>query len=113
MEGLKDAVDTAGEAAERAEKFPWGTSIVIALLAGLVVYLIMKSQVQYANARADKADEQRSELVEKLLMKNNIIDNYRDTIYVQREIIQTADSANKALTVGMAVELLNSKKRTK
>ena len=41
---MKLPVKEAEQAAKTAEKFPWGTSIVVALLSTLIVYLIMAKQ---------------------------------------------------------------------
>ena len=104
---LKQMVEEGRKIAKTAERFPWGTTVVVALLTTLIVYNIMRDNVIYANKRAERAVAAKDSLVNKLLMKNNIIDRYKDTIYVQREIISEADSTIKTATEKEAMKILN------
>ena len=86
---LKEKIDAAKDVAKTAERFPWGTSIVVALLTTLIVWSIMRESV---NA---------------LLIKNNIISKYRDTVYVQQELLREADSTLREGTMRNALKILN------
>lgn len=107
---MKLPVKEAEQAARTAERFPWGTSIVVALLSTLVVYIIMSKQVSWAMERADTCQQELSTLTTSIMVKNNIIEKQTDTIYVQREIIQDVDSINKIVTESSINKLLKMKK---
>lgn len=107
---MKLPVKEAEQAAKTAEKFPWGTSIVVALLSTLIVYLIMSKQVSWAMKRADDCQKELTGLTTKIMIKNNIIEKQTDTIYVQRELIQEVDSLNRVVTESSINKLLKMKK---
>ena len=107
---MKLPVKEAEQAARTAERFPWGTSIVVALLSTLIVYLIMAKQVSWAMERADNCQRELTTLTTRIMIKNNIIEKQTDTIYVQREIIQDVDSINKIVTESSINKLLKMKK---
>ena len=107
---MKLSMKEAEQAAKTAEKFPWGTSIVVALLSTLIVYLIMSKQVSWAMKRADDCQKELTGLTTRIMIKNNIIEKQTDTIYVQREIIQNVDSINKIVTESSINKLLKMKK---
>lgn len=110
MSRMRLSVKEAEQAAKTAEKFPWGTSIVVALLSTLVVYIIMSKQVSWAMERADNCQQELSTLTTRIMVKNNIIEKQTDTIFVQREIIQDVDSINKIVTESSINKLLKMKK---
>ena len=107
---MKLPVKEAEQAARTAERFPWGTSIVVALLSTLIVYLIMAKQVSWAMERADNCQQELSTLTTSIMVKNNIIEKQTDTIFVQRKIIQDVDSINKIVTESSINKLLKMKK---
>jgi len=107
---MKLPVKEAEQAARTAERFPWGTSIVVALLSTLVVYIIMSKEVTWAMERADNCQKELSTLTTRIMVKNNIIEKQTDTIFVQREIIQDVDSINKIVTESSINKLLKMKK---
>lgn len=104
---LKEKIDAAKDVAKTAERFPWGTSIVVALLTTLIVWSIMRENVNYANRRAEKCEDEKDELINALLIKNNIISKYRDTVYVQQELLREADSTLREGTMRNALKILN------
>lgn len=107
---MKLPVKEAEQAARTAERFPWGTSIVVALLSTLVVYIIMSKQVSWAMKRADNCEQELYTLTTRIMVKNHIIEKQTDTIFVQREIIQDVDSINKIVTGSSINKLLKMKK---
>lgn len=108
---VKNTMDNAEKAAKTAERYPWGTTIVVCIITVCIVYRIMVKQVDYANKRADESEREKSVLINKLLLKNNVIENFKDTIYVQRELIKEADSLNKEFTENAAIGFINKNKR--
>lgn len=111
MATIHEMEKTAEDAAKTAERFPWGTSVVIALTTTIVVYFIMEGQIKYANTRADACQQQNTDLVLRIMMKNNIIDNMRDTVEAQRNILITEDSLNKVMTGSVAIPIISNKRK--
>lgn len=62
---IKKGVDAGREAAETAQRFPWGTTIVICLLCMLGEYVIMNAQYKDVKAERDLYKEKILRILDK------------------------------------------------
>lgn len=53
MPPLKEGVDAGEKVAKTAERFPWGTTIVIAILSNALTYFIKDGETKDARAERD------------------------------------------------------------
>ena len=105
---LQEGVTTAKEAAKTAEKFPWGTSIVIALLTAFSVWFIMNAQVRDMQEQRNNCIEENSEINKEL--RNQLFEK-QQTIETQQAVIEIADSSIRQVTRSKANDLLQKRKR--
>lgn len=117
VEAAKEAVDTAGKAANIFERRPIGSAVVVMILSFFFAWLIMKGAIsnaredkKTAEERAERCDADYRHLSLQLLVKNNIINEQDKTIKVQNQVILSADSTIRQKTEGAAIKLLNKLK---
>ena len=111
MEGLNEKIEAAGKAAKFAEKFPWGTSIVILVFSFVLNYFIYSGALKEANKRAEKCEANNVLIINKLIdeqIENREKDN---VIEQQKQVIELADSTIREDTRSYASRILNKNKR--
>jgi len=104
-ENIESVVDASEKVAKTATKYPYGMMVVIAIAAAGLMYVNMQSNVARCEERFDKEAESKDQLYRQLLIKNRIIDDMKDTIKVQRDVMEETDSITREATENIIYNL--------